>query len=145
MLMRAAGLMLALSVAVTPLAHAADAWTEGRHYYRLQPARPTSTPAGTVELIEVFSYACPACNVFRPMLEGLKSSLPGKVRFVYVPASFNPAEETSMRYLPLTISVGVPDTRQLLTSSSAPRMSLSTENELAISRNAARLTPAARS
>jgi len=52
----------------------------------------TSTPPGTVEVIEVFSYACPACNSFRPLLDGLKASLP-KVKLAYVAASFRPDED----------------------------------------------------
>jgi len=45
-----------------------------------------------VEVIEVFSYACPACNSFRPLLDGLKASLP-KVKLAYVAASFRPDED----------------------------------------------------
>jgi thiol:disulfide interchange protein DsbA len=88
-----ARLILSLAVLVAPLAHAADNWVEGRHYFRLEPVRQISTPPGTVEVIEVFSYACPACDAFRPLLDGLRASLPPQVRVVYVPASFNAAED----------------------------------------------------
>jgi protein dithiol oxidoreductase (disulfide-forming) len=91
---RVVGLVLALAIA--PLAIAAEPWIEGRHYYRLVPVRPISTPPGTVEVIEVFSYACPACDAFRPMLEALRTKLPAKVRYVYVAASFLAAEDWPM-------------------------------------------------
>lgn len=87
---------LVVAIVVGPAAIAADPWTEGRHYYRLEPVRPTSTPPGTVEVVEVFSYACPACDAFRPLLDGLRATLPPKVRVVYLPASFNPGEDWPM-------------------------------------------------
>lgn len=87
---------LLLTLAVAPLAIAADPWIEGRHFYRLEPVRPISTPAGTIEVVEVFSYACPACDAFRPLFDGLRATLPPKVKVVYMPASFNAAEDWPM-------------------------------------------------
>jgi thiol:disulfide interchange protein DsbA len=74
-------------------AHAADArWVEGRHYELLVPAQPTQVPAGKVEVAEVFSYGCPACNQFQPVMHALIAKLPAKAQVVFVPASWNPAE-----------------------------------------------------
>jgi len=67
-------------------------WVEGTHYYRLQPAQPTSTP-GKIEVLDVFSYACPACNAFQPTLDKLKAALPAGAQMAFLPASFNPAED----------------------------------------------------
>ncbi|MDR3416549.1 MAG: thiol:disulfide interchange protein DsbA/DsbL [Nevskia sp.] len=67
-------------------------WVEGTHYFRLEPAQPTST-AGKVEVLEVFSYACPACNLFEPTLNQLKAALPPQARMAYLPAGFNPPED----------------------------------------------------
>jgi thiol:disulfide interchange protein DsbA len=71
-------------------------WVEGRNYYLIQPPRPTGLPAGKVEVTEVFSYACPACNQFQPYMRELKKSLPPNAVLDYVPASFNQAEDWPM-------------------------------------------------
>jgi protein dithiol oxidoreductase (disulfide-forming) len=85
-------------------------WVEGRNYYLIQPPRPTGLPAGKVEVTEVFSYACPACNQFQPYMRKLKQTLPSNVVVDYVPASFNQAEDWSMFQLAyetaLTLGVG---------------------------------------
>jgi len=88
-----AAFLTLLAVVSMPTAHAAT-WTEGRHYF------PTGTtkraglvPAGTVEVMEVFSYGCPACNQFVPIADKLKASLPANAKLVFLPASFNAAED----------------------------------------------------
>jgi thiol:disulfide interchange protein DsbA len=67
-------------------------WVEGTHYFLLQPAQPTSTP-GKIEVLDVFSYACPACNQFQPTVDRLKAALPANAQIAYLPAAFNPAED----------------------------------------------------
>jgi len=87
------------SVAVPAPAQAqapAPNWTEGKNYYLILPPHPTSLPAGKVEVAEVFSYACPACNQFQPTMHKLKQSLPANAVIDYVPASFNPSEDWPM-------------------------------------------------
>lgn len=71
-------------------------WIEGRNYYLIQPPHPTSLPAGKVEVTEVFSYACPACNQFQVYMRKLAHSMPANVVVDYVPASFNPSEDWPM-------------------------------------------------
>jgi protein dithiol oxidoreductase (disulfide-forming) len=71
----------------------AQTWTEGVHYFPVSPPQRTSVPAGKVEVMEVFSYACPACNVFQPVMRRLKASLPANAQVVYLPASFIPSED----------------------------------------------------
>jgi protein dithiol oxidoreductase (disulfide-forming) len=88
----AAGL---LAFAGSP-AHSATNWAEGVNYFLIQPARGTSVPRGKIEVTEVFSYACPACNVFVPTIHKLKQSLPPNAVLDYLPASFNPAEDWPM-------------------------------------------------
>lgn len=68
-------------------------WREGENYFLVQPPQPTNVPAGKVEVTEVFSYACPACNQFYPAMDRLKESLPANAVLDYVSASFNPAED----------------------------------------------------
>jgi thiol:disulfide interchange protein DsbA len=79
-----------------PAPAAAPAWTEGVNYFLISPVRPTSLPAGKVEVTEVFSYACPACNLFVPTMHQLKAGLPPNAVLDYLPASFNPSEDWPM-------------------------------------------------
>jgi thiol:disulfide interchange protein DsbA len=67
-------------------------WVEGTHYFRVQPPQPTSTP-GKVEVLDVFSYACPACNQYQPFLRKLIAALPPNAQVAYLPAAFNTAED----------------------------------------------------
>lgn len=66
-------------------------WQAGKHYFVIEPAQVSSTP-GKIEVTEVFSYGCPACNSFQPTAERIKKSLPPNAVMTYVPASFNTAE-----------------------------------------------------
>jgi thiol:disulfide interchange protein DsbA len=66
------------------------------NYFLISPPHPTSLPAGKVEVTEVFSYACPACNIFVPTMHKLKASLPPNAVLDYLPAAFNPAEDWPM-------------------------------------------------
>jgi protein dithiol oxidoreductase (disulfide-forming) len=83
--------LLAATSAVT--AQTPATWREGENYFVIQPAQPTNVPAGKVEVTEVFSYACPACNQFYPIADRLRSSLPPNAVMDYVPAGFNPSED----------------------------------------------------
>ncbi len=67
-------------------------WVEGTHYQRLAQPQPTST-GSKVEVLDVFSYACPACNRFQPTLDKLVKALPPQAQMAYLPASFNPSED----------------------------------------------------
>jgi thiol:disulfide interchange protein DsbA len=71
-------------------------WVEGRNYFLIVPARPTGLPAGKVQVTEVFSYACPACNQFQPAMRKLERSVPPNAVISFLPASFNPAEDWPM-------------------------------------------------
>jgi protein dithiol oxidoreductase (disulfide-forming) len=88
------GAVLTLSASVS--AHSAQTWTEGVNYFLISPPRPTSVPPGKVEVTEVFSYACPACNIFQPTMHKLKQSMPPNVVVNYLPAAFNTAEDWPM-------------------------------------------------
>jgi protein dithiol oxidoreductase (disulfide-forming) len=90
----ALGMLGALTVAGQ--AKGATSWIEGKHYFRIQPAQRTHVPAGKVEVAEAFSYGCPACDHFLPVMGRLEASLPPDAQIVYVPASFNQAEQWPM-------------------------------------------------
>ncbi len=77
-------------------AYAAPSWTEGRHYALLAPAQHTSVPRGKVEVMEVFSYGCPGCNGFQPVMDRLRKSLPANAQMAYLPASFKAEEDWPM-------------------------------------------------
>lgn len=74
----------------------AQEWKEGVQYFAVTPPQPTNVPAGKVEVMEVFSYACPACNAFRPIMKQLKASLPANAQVDYLPAAFRPDEDWPM-------------------------------------------------
>ena len=93
---KSAACWAALAWAVAMSAHGAQVWTEGVNYFLIQPARTPSVPAGKIEVTEVFSYACPACNIFQPTMHKLKQSMPANVVVDYLPASFNTAEDWPM-------------------------------------------------
>ena len=86
----------AFALLVSASARSAPTWAEGVNYFLVAPARPTSLPAGKVEVTEVFSYACPACNIFQPTMHKLKQSLPANAVVDYLPAAFNSAEDWPM-------------------------------------------------
>jgi thiol:disulfide interchange protein DsbA len=91
------GMLVALLAALTTMrAGAAPAWTEGRDYAVLAQPQRTSVAPGKIEVLEVFSYACPACNHFQPTIELLKKGLPPSAQLAYLPASFNKAEDWPM-------------------------------------------------
>ena len=91
----AAVLILSGSNNLAQEVHAAQ-WVEGTHYFRIVPAQPTPVAAGRVEVTDVLSYGCPACNQFLPVMKKLESNLPHDAELTRVPASFNPAEQWPM-------------------------------------------------
>ncbi len=86
-------IMAALVLAGAQASGATPEWTEGRHYFRVVPAQPTTVGEGKVEVTEAFSYGCPACDYYLPLVEEIAASLPPQAELTYVPASFVPAEQ----------------------------------------------------
>jgi protein dithiol oxidoreductase (disulfide-forming) len=95
-------LTLAVYFAFTAFGHAQvpqfpqGQWTEGKHYFAVKPAQPTKVAPGKVEVVEVFSYGCPACYSFYPIADKIKAALPRNAELRYVPASWNVAEAWPM-------------------------------------------------
>lgn len=88
--------ILLLSLAALGQAHAQApaapaSWQAGKHYFVIEPAQVSSVP-GKIEVTEVFSYGCPACNSFQPIAERIRKALPANAVMTYTPASFNTAE-----------------------------------------------------
>jgi thiol:disulfide interchange protein DsbA len=88
--------LLAVTVLMVPPGARGATWSEGTNYVRLAPPQQTAVPAGKVEVLEVFSYGCPACNAFQPVMEKLRRALPPNAQLVFLPAAFNPAEDWPM-------------------------------------------------
>jgi protein dithiol oxidoreductase (disulfide-forming) len=84
------------TLAATPAGAAPPAFVEGRDYAVLPQPQPTSVAPGKVEVLEVFSYGCPACNGFQPTMELLRKNLPPNAQLAYLPAAFNKAEDWPM-------------------------------------------------
>lgn len=92
----AASVLCLFAALLATTAHAAQSWTQGKHYDVITPTQRTTVPAGKVEVLEVFSYGCIACNGFEPVMQGLKKKLPANAQVAYLPASFKPSESWPM-------------------------------------------------
>lgn len=62
--------------------------TPGSDYTVIPGGAPFDTPAGQVEVVEAFNYACPACYSFNPLFHQWAATLPKYVHLVYVPMDF---------------------------------------------------------
>lgn len=59
-------------------------------YVPVNPVQPTDNPA-KIEVLEFFSYGCPHCNQFNPMLDRWIARQSGDVAFRRVPVTFGRA------------------------------------------------------
>ncbi|HET7330639.1 thiol:disulfide interchange protein DsbA/DsbL [Dyella sp.] len=82
-----------VAAAQAPVTSTDAKWVEGKNYFRVEPQQPTSVATGKIEVMEVFSYACPVCYRFLPYADKISKSLPPDAQMVYLPVSFNPAED----------------------------------------------------
>lgn len=76
-LVRTAGAADAALVPVTP-----------QQYQVLGKPVPVTPPAGTVDVVEFFSFACPHCFEFEPMLENWLKTKPANIHFHRSPVHF---------------------------------------------------------
>lgn len=89
-------LAVLLALCASSMTRAADPWVEGRNYFLIEPSQRTNVAPGKVEVLEVFSYGCPACNAFQPVIQQLRRMLPANAQMNFVPASFQTAEDWPM-------------------------------------------------
>ncbi len=80
----AAVLLLALAL---PVGAQTTAPQEGRDYLRFKNPIPVET-GKKIEVIEFFSYGCPHCGEFEPVLQNWLKTLPADVVFRRVPVVF---------------------------------------------------------
>ena len=78
-------LVSALTVALPTFAQ-----TAGKDYTMISPAQPTED-ANKIEVIEFFSYGCPHCADFNPLLKAWAAKQPGDVVVKKVPITFGRA------------------------------------------------------
>lgn len=62
----------------------------GTDYVEIPGGQPFDPLDGKIEVVEVFGYVCPACNMFQSSVRAWKAKLPADVRVTYVPALFGP-------------------------------------------------------
>jgi thiol:disulfide interchange protein DsbA len=87
-------------------------WKAGVNYTPIVPAEPTSVPAGKVEVIEFFWYACPHCYALEPYLVSWKQSKPDYVEFVRVPIVWGPVHRAHARLFYTLEALGRKDLHQ---------------------------------
>ena len=61
---------------------------EGKDFTRVETPQPAGVPAGKVEVLEFFSFACPHCSAFEPVIEEWEKKLPADVVLRRVPVAF---------------------------------------------------------
>jgi len=61
----------------------------GREYVELPP-HPAESGDNRIEVIEFFWYGCPHCYAVEPQIKAWAAKLPADVRFMRLPAKFNP-------------------------------------------------------
>ena len=64
-------------------------WQDGVNYTRTVPAQPTNVPAGQVEVLEFFWYACPHCYALEPTVQTWLKSKAAYITFTRVPVEWN--------------------------------------------------------
>jgi thiol:disulfide interchange protein DsbA len=65
-------------------------WKPGVNYDPIVPSQPTSVPAGKVEVLEVFWYACPHCYALESYIAAWRKTKPDYIEFVRVPVMWGP-------------------------------------------------------
>ncbi len=74
-----------------------ERFAAGQHYFPITPPVPSTAPAGKVEVVEAFSYACVHCAHFNPSVEKWKKTKPASSHLVLMPVVFNPSWEALAR------------------------------------------------
>jgi len=79
--------LAALALVAAALSSAAPAQQENTEYRTLGTPQPTASP-GKIEVIEFFSYGCPHCAEFYPLVSSWQTGLAKDVVFRRVPVGF---------------------------------------------------------
>ncbi len=65
-------------------------FTEGEEFTKMVPTQPTVGGADKIEVAEFFWYGCNHCFDFEPYINRWAEDVPANVRFVRIPALWNP-------------------------------------------------------
>jgi thiol:disulfide interchange protein DsbA len=87
-------------------------WKLGTNYKPLVPPQPTSVPAGKVEVVEVFWYGCPHCDVLEPYITSWMKSKPAYIEPVRVPVMWGPAHRAHAKLFYTLEALKRPDLHQ---------------------------------
>lgn len=82
----------------------AAAQVAGKDYTPIMPVQPTDD-AGKIEVLEFFSYGCPHCNEFNPLLAAWVAKQQGDIVVKKVPVTFGRAAWTNIAKLFYTLEV----------------------------------------
>ncbi|MBK7416796.1 MAG: thiol:disulfide interchange protein DsbA/DsbL [Dechloromonas sp.] len=91
----------ALGTALT-VTSSSFAQTAGKDYTLITPAQPSDDPA-KIEVLEFFSYGCPHCSDFHPLISAWSAKLPTDVVFKRVPITFGRAAWANIAKLYYTL------------------------------------------
>lgn len=84
---------------------------EGEQYTAIEGGKPFREQApGRIEVVEVFSYACPHCAHMHPLLEKWQATLPKSVTVTLMPAAFHPEDPFMLGYFAADAARAVPAT-----------------------------------
>ena len=92
--------LAALGISVLPAG--AVALQQDRDYTLILPPQPGDV-AGQIEVLEFFSYGCPHCMEFHPLVKQWETTLPPDVNFRRVPVSFGRAAWSNLARLYYTL------------------------------------------
>jgi protein dithiol oxidoreductase (disulfide-forming) len=87
--------LLALTLVVSSVTAYAAPAAEGTEYRKIDPAQHPESP-GKIEVLEFFSYGCPHCNEFYPMISAWSAKLPKDVAFKRVAAGLGRTAWTNL-------------------------------------------------
>ena len=100
-------------VAAGPAFAQTTAPVEGKDYTRVETPQPPGVPAGKIEVLEFFSYACPHCSAFEPTIEAWEKQLPAEVVLHRVPVPFLMNADNFMRTYYALETIGAVQAMQL--------------------------------
>jgi thiol:disulfide interchange protein DsbA len=96
-----------LGLGLTRLANAQGGTpVEGQDYKKVDAPSPVAAPAGTVDAVEFFSFACPHCFEFEPTLEAWLRKKPAGIHFHRLPVRFL---QNSVNFQPLYFTLEAMD------------------------------------
>jgi thiol:disulfide interchange protein DsbA len=81
-------------------------WQPGVNYTVIVPAQPTSVPAGQVEVLEFFWYACPHCYDLDGQVEAWRKNKPAYITFSRVPVTWSDGHRALARLFYTLKSLG---------------------------------------